>query len=332
MSALEYLFRTVALMTIGVVVANVVMETKMLAGIDRPAQFLCRASNLPDCCMVSLFSCLISPTAGKSLLSEFYRKGEVGEKETILTILMSTFPVVLGESLFRVQAPIAIVLLGPALGSTYVLLNLFSSFIQSFTALLYSKTSPPSTRNPAEATRRKDGYKDGYKGPKGAEVLRGAAEENDRFKIKRKIVMKGIERSIPTLKRTLPIVAGTMILMDVIMSIGGMGLLGSIFDPPLRLLGLPGDCAAPLAMQFVHFSAGYASVASLLASGAITEKQALITLLIGSMAVITSIYLKYSLSMYVSLFGKFGTKIAAIGYLSSMTAKIVTIFLVMTFF
>jgi len=80
-----------------------------------------------------------------------------------------------------------------------------------------------------------------------------------------------------------------MILMNVILSFGGMDLLRSIFGPPLQMLGLPGDCAAPLVMQFVHFSAGYASVAALLASDAVTEKQALITLLIGSMAVITSI-------------------------------------------
>ncbi len=39
-------------------------------------------------------------------------------------------------------------------------------------------------------------------------------------------------------------------------------------------------------------------------------------------------YLKYSLPMYTSLFGKLGMKITVISYLSSMTAKIVMILLV----
>ncbi len=98
------------------------------------------------------------------------------------------------------------------------------------------------------------------------------------------------------------------------------------------MLGLPGECIAPLVMQFVHFSAGYAAVAALLDTDAITDKQAILTLLVGSMAVITMIYLRYSLSMYLTLFGRFGAKIALIGYLSSMTAKVVTIFLVMMLF
>ena len=46
------------------------------------------------------------------------------------------------------------------------------------------------------------------------------------------------------------------------------------------------------------------------------------------MLIITLVYLKYSLSMYLSLFGKFGMKITAINYLSSMIAKVVMILLV----
>ncbi len=308
MAVLEYLLRTAILMTLGIVIANILMETNILAVLKRPMRSLCRVSNLPESCMISVLTCLVSPIAGKSALSEFYRKGEVGETETVLTVLMSTFPVVLGESLFRVQAPIAIVLLGPVVGTLYVMLNLFSSFLQSFSALLYSKLM----RSPAR--------------PPDREVPAGRLEMN------REIAVKGLRSSLPVLKRMLPIVIATMIVMDILMRFGMMESMKAIFDPLLQMLGLPGECIAPLVMQFIHFSAGYAAVAALLDADAITDKQAILTLLVGSMAVITMIYLRYSLSMYLTLFGRFGAKIALIGYLSSMTAKVVTIFLVMMLF
>ncbi|MEA1943800.1 MAG: nucleoside recognition protein, partial [Euryarchaeota archaeon] len=104
------------------------------------------------------------------------------------------------------------------------------------------------------------------------------------------------------------------------------------FSPILNLLGLPGDVIYALIAQFLHFSAGYAAIHTLLLEGVVTEKQAILTLLIGSMVVITMIYVKYSLSMYVSLFGRLGFTITAIHYLSSMIAKIITILVVVVWY
>ena len=327
MSLLEYLIRTTMLMTAGVIVANIAMEANLLAGLARPIGLLSRSSNLPECCTVSIFACMISPAAGKSALSEFYRRGEVGKTETLLSILISTFPVVLGESLFRVQAPIAVVLLGPVVGGTYVLLNLFSSFIQSFSALLYSRlrmtpTASTGTSNSAPATTINTTNKTSR-----AEVVDEDKEKGKSSRLDRETAMKGFRKSVPALRKTIPTVVATMILMDLLMRHGAIESLCVFFDPALRALGLPGECIAPLAMQFVHFSAGYASVAALMEAEAITSKQAVITLLVGSMAVITMIYAKYSLSMYLALFGKFGARLALVSYLFSMTAKVVTIFL-----
>lgn len=316
MPLIEYLIRTTVLMAAGVIVANIAMESNLLASLARPIGLLTRASNLPEGCTASIFACMISPAAGKSALSEFYRRGEVGKTETILTILISTFPIVLGESLFRVQAPIAIVLLGPVVGGTYVLLNLFSSFIQSFSALLYSRLR-----------RWPEGSAGAERSVTSLDATDGVGERRASFKLDRNSAMTGLSRSVPALRKTIPMVVVTMVLMDLLMSHGAIDGLAAAFDPVLRALGLPGECVAPLAMQFVHFSAGYASVTALMEAGAITSKQAIITLIVGSMAVITMIYVKYSISMYLALFGKFGAKIALVSYLFSMTAKVTTIFL-----
>jgi len=335
MPLIEYLVRTTVLMAAGVIVANIAMESNLLASLARPIGLLTRASNLPESCTASIFACMISPAAGKSALSEFYRRGEVGKTETILTILISTFPVVLGESLFRVQAPIAIVLLGPVVGGTYVLLNLFSSFIQSFSAFLYSRLrmrpegsagAERSINATATTFIISTASNTSVTGPDTA-ATDDVGERRASFRLDRDAAMTGLSKSVPALKKTIPMVVATMVLMDLLMSHGAIDGLAAAFDPVLRALGLPGECVAPLAMQFVHFSAAYASVAALMEAGAITSKQAIITLIVGSMAVITMIYVKYSISMYLALFGKFGAKIALVSYLFSMAAKVTTIFL-----
>ncbi len=63
----------------------------------------------------------------------------------------------------------------------------------------------------------------------------------------------------------------------------------------------------------------------------INAKQAIITLLIGSMLIITLVYLKISLPMYISLFGRLGMKMVVINYLCSIVAKVFVIALVVTF-
>ena len=304
MPLIEYLINMVTMVTIGVVLANVMMEMNILASLSKPMRYLCQASNLPECCMVSVLASTINATAGRSALAGFYRKGEIGETEIILAMLISTFPIALGEYVFLVQAPISIALLGLKVGTTFVLLNLFSSFIQSFSALVYSRLTRPS--------------------------LKCSIERQDAGKliINRRTVMNGIGKSAPTLKKVLPFLVGTMILMDLLMRMGVLENMKLVFDPVLRLLGLPGECIAPLVMQFVHYSAGYAAISALYSSQTITEKQALITLLVGSMAVITMIYIRYSIPTYIGLFGKFGAKIAAISYLVSMGAKVITIIMV----
>jgi hypothetical protein len=303
MPLLEYLFNMVAMVTLGVVLASVMVEMNILASLSAPLRWLCRASNLPECCMVSVLASTINATAGRSALAGFYRNGEAKETEIILSILISTFPIALGEYVFLVQAPISIALLGLKVGTAYVLLSLFSSFLQSFSALVYSRITRPS------------------------QTCSIGRQDATKLKINGGTVRKGVSNSVPTLMKVLPFLVGTMVFMDLLMRAGMLENMKLVFDPVLRVLGLPGECIAPLVMQFVHYSAGYAAIASLYSSQTITEKQALITLLVGSMAVITMIYIRYSMPTYLSLFGRFGAKIAAISYLSSIGAKGITILL-----
>ncbi|HIE31714.1 MAG TPA: nucleoside recognition protein [Methanosarcinales archaeon] len=311
MIAAVSLMRTIGLIVAGVVLASIIVETNVLARFRAFTAGFCRISNLSHGSVTSLLTCVMSSTGGKSMLAEFYNRGEVGRTETALTIVMSTFPVVVGESLFRIHAPIAIVLLGPAVGGIYVGLTLFSAFIQTAGALIVSRIVLPKRECSLEEEN---------------------PSKHESIEFNRQTILIGIKQAYPTLRKIIPILIISMLVIGVLLDHGAGIYIAGAFAPILNLLGLPGEVIYTLVAQFMHFTAGYATMHTLLLDGVVTEKQAILTLLVGSTVVITMIYVKYSFSMYVSLFGKFGVTITAIHYLSSMIAKIITIMVVVVWY
>ncbi|MFY9132569.1 MAG: nucleoside recognition domain-containing protein [Candidatus Methanoculleus thermohydrogenotrophicum] len=311
MSMISYAVNAVLLITIGIVVANILAETGIFSRLSSFTDPLCRVSGLSDACILSIIAMGVNATAGKSMLAGYYHEGEVREQEVIPVLIMGAFPVVLGESLFRVQLPAALVLLGPVIGGIYTGLNLFSSGIQAFFALLYSRRF---LADPGRAP---------------APVPAAAAAPLAPFALNREVIISGCRKAVPTLRRIVPVTLAALVVFSLLSATGVMDLIAAAFDPVLRAVGLPGESAAALVAQFVHFSAGYAIVASLLDGGVLTTGTALVTLILGSMVVITLLYIKYSVPLYLSLFGRFGVRVALVTYAASMAAKVVTIALVM---
>ncbi len=311
MSVISYAVNAVLLVTIGIVVANILAETGIFSRLSAFTGPLCRVSGLSDTCILSIIAMGVNATAGKSMLAGYYHEGEVREQEVIPVLIMGAFPVVVGESLFRVQLPAALVLLGPVIGGIYTGLNLFSSGIQAFFALLYSRRF---LADPGRAP---------------APVPAAAAAPLAPFALNREVIISGCRKAVPTLRRIVPVTLAALVVFSLLSATGVMDLIAAAFDPVLRAVGLPGESAAALVAQFVHFSAGYAIVASLLDGGVLTTGTALVTLILGSMVVITLLYIKYSVPLYLSLFGRFGVRVALVTYAASMAAKVVTIALVM---
>ena len=309
MPVISSVVNAVLLVIAGVILANILAETGIFSRLSSFTGPLCRFSGLSDACVLSIVAMGVNATAGKSMLAEYYRDGKVTEREVIPVLIMGAFPVVLGESLFRVQLPTALVLLGPVVGGVYTGLNLFSSGIQAFFALLYSRRFLAGSRRAPLPV------------PSAAALM-----------LNREVVLAGCRKAVPTLRRVVPITLAALVAFSLLSATGVMDGIAAAFDPLLRAFGLPGESAAALVAQFLHFSAGYAIVASLLDGGVLTFETALVTLVIGSMVVITMIYVKYSVPLYLSLFGRFGVRISLATYAASMAAKVITVALVFLLF
>lgn len=306
---LSYLAEAIILLSIGILIASILVETGIFSRFSRLTRPLCRISGLSEPATTSILAIFINPTAGKAMLAGLYNDGKVEKEEIIPTLVMSTFPVVLGESLFRVHLPAAIVLLGPLVGGLHVLLNLFSSGLQMFGAMLYTRLVLQK-RASFECMDRQ------------APVVISFSRE--------KLVL-GLRKAWPQLRRIIPVTVIAVLVFTILTVYGIMDMIGALFTPILGAIGLPGESSTALVAQILRSYAGYAVVASLMATGILVLKDALVTLLIGSMMVITLIYIRYTFPLNISLFGKFGLKITAVSYTCSMTAKIVTLLLIIVF-
>jgi hypothetical protein len=306
----EYLVDAVILIVIGILIANILVESGLFSRLSRLSRPLCRISGLSPHCTVSLLAMFVNPTAGKAMFADLYSKDEVTKEEVIPTLVMSTFPVVIGESLFRIQMPVAIVLLGPVVGTLYVALNLFSSFLQTAGAIGYTRLVMKKDASVLEPDNR-------------------WGDPASPVQFSREVILRGIQKGIPELRRILPVTIAAVLIFAFLLSFGLLEIIGALFAPVLGAIGLPGESSTALMAQIMRSFAGYAVVAGLITTGILTLEQALVTLVLGSMLVITLIYIRYSFPLYLSLYGKFGIRVTLITYLSSMAAKVITLALVM---
>ncbi len=306
---LTYLAEAVLLLSIGIILANMLVETGIFSRLSRLTRPICRISGLSEPSATAILAIFLNPTAGKALYAGLYNDNRVQKEEIIPTLVMSTFPVVLGESLFRVHLPAAVVLLGPVIGGLHVFLNLISSFLQMAGAILYTRF--------VLRKRISRQYCDSGEAP-----VQKIAFSRDRLSA-------GFRKAVRQLYRILPVTVIAVLIFTALTLYGVMDLIGALFQPVLGAVGLPGESSTALVAQMLRSYAGYAVVASLVATGTLVLKTALVTLLIGSMMVITLIYIRYTFPLNLSLFGKFGIKITMVSYACSMTAKLITLLLVL---
>jgi hypothetical protein len=303
------LARALVLVTIGIIGAQIIAETGLLRRLTPLTYPLCRLSWLSEPAMTAVVSMMFSPTAGKSMLSALYRNRKIPREEIIPALLMGTFPVVLGESLFRIHLPTALILLGPLIGGLHILFSLSAGLLQTIYAIAYTRLRMKS---------------------RGGHALHECRiEEHEFIHLNRFTVFTALQRSLPVLGRVLVATGGAFVLFFLLEAAGFIDVLGTLFDPVLQVVGLPGEASAALVAQFLHFSAGYAIVATMFAGGILDLGQALITLLLGSMLIITLIYVKYTGPLYLSLFGRYGITVTLVTYLSSMSAKIIILLLIL---
>lgn len=276
------------LMVTGVVLANVLMEFGATNFFHKAMTPILRFSNLSGEAGISTILRTFSPSAGYSVLGEYYRKGRMGEREVLLVILLSTFPFNLTR-LLRFYIPVLIPLLGVSLGSAFILIKMASAFLQSIFAMIYGRL---------------------YFEPR--------EYKTEKIKESRSI-KKAFKRSFFTLKTVIPAFIITILAVNLFVDYIGIDRVSSIAHPLTAKIGLPEESAIIIITQAVNLSAGYVAAGEFLRLGFLNETQALLTIVLGLIIAIPRIFFQYSFPIATSLFGfRMGMKLVIIKILAEI--------------
>ena len=232
----------------------------------------------------------ISPIAGYSLLAESLRQKKLDERDVIAASFMNSFPALLNH------LPSLIPILAPIglVGIIYLFTRVIVSGSKSLGGVIYA--------------RKRFNESDFESNPIGKEEV------------------DPLNSTIRMLVRVLPVMGVTFFIACLLTEMGFFDKLAELLNfiplnPYVLMIALT---------EFMSLSAAVALTASLISAGKIGFKWALTGLLLGNVVSFSTKYIKHSLPLHLSLFGKLGVKIVLLNALASLLLDLAVIAVVLT--
>lgn len=123
------------------------------------------------------------------------------------------------------------------------------------------------------------------------------------------------------LRRVVPVMAITYFLCNIAIQLGVFDVVGKT----LSSLPLDSEVISIAAAQLVDIKASIVMCKSLLESGYLSVKWAIAALMFGNVVTFSTSYIKHSLPLHASLFGKLGVKIVVLNGIVSLILDIIVI-------
>ncbi len=278
--------RVLPLLIMGIIGANVLSElglSRRFAFLVRP---LTRNGNLPDGAGVAITTCMASTSAGYAMLAGFYERGELNERQVIVTTLMKSFFGSISH-MIQYRIPVILPILGMAAGVLYLGARIGIALgITLFSVLL------------------------GRVFLEKPEIRRFSPDDEDTRSNKEKAV-QGAKKSIPILSKVIPRLFIVYLIVSIMMQLGWLDVISGVAEPATGLVGLPGESAIVIATLIFEYTSGVIIAGTLLHKQILTPVQTVCALLLGGILSMSVMYVRHSLPSKIAYFGaKMGTKIA----------------------
>jgi len=243
--------------------------------------------------VASVAVCFISPTAAYSMLSQALRENKIDEKEVIAASFLNSFPATFSH-IYSFFIPFVIPILGWA-GVLYTALRLVVAIVKSAIGFIL-------------ALKWRD----------------------RRDVVKRKIVHRRVDplkSTWKTIKRITPIMAATYLAVSVLSAYGFFERFKEIF----KFLPFDPNVIAISAVEFVNVRAAVVLAAGMLEKGILAPKWVVVGLILGNVITLSTRFVKHSLPLHLSLFGRLGVKIVVLNALVTLVLDFIVIILIILF-
>lgn len=132
---------------------------------------------------------------------------------------------------------------------------------------------------------------------------------------------------MPVIKRIVAITIPTTFIVFILMEIGVFDILASYLSGVSSYFPIPGEGIAIIAAQFGNFIAAITIASNLLATGVLTGKEVVITLLVADVLTTIMVTVRWLIPYYLGIFGpRIGTEIMVLATTIRTGIMIVMIF------
>ncbi len=298
----ELLLRTVPIVVIGVLLAEVLIALRITDRIAKVAYPVTTFSHLPRECGASFLTAFISPQAADAMLVDYYHKGTIGKRELVVAALINSFPSVVMH--WRYLIPVYVPLLG-IFGMIYFVILMGIGFLKTGIVMVAGRMLLPGV--PASGPLEK---------PPGRDLSL------------REALSAAIGPAARTLRRILGVMIPTLVVVAFLIEAGVFDAVAAYLEGASRLFPIPPEGLAIIAAKFGSYVAAAGLASGLLAAGEMSGRDIVITLLVANLLTSITTYLRWLGSFYVAIFGpRRGTEIMVLSVVLQDGLLLIAIFL-----
>ncbi len=281
---------------LGLFFGGILMETGMLSRISSISRPLVSIAHLPEICATSFVVSIGSTVAANGMIARFREDELLEDREVFLCAMTNSIPAYVRE-IFTYQIPIVVPALGIAAGGMYAFIFMITALVKVILVivlgrLLFEERSygvQSYSRSGSVSIRRAT-----------AKVLRGQAKMFGRISL-------------------------VYILMTLmVFALKDQGFFEVLSVLPLAdLFGIPPESIVPLTSYVASPILGLSMLGPMIHSGSISDIQALVVLMLGSMFMLPVFAIRSMVPNYTALFGpRTGLTVVAISTGISMFVRL----------
>ncbi|NCN65519.1 MAG: hypothetical protein GW779_03230 [Candidatus Altiarchaeum hamiconexum] len=287
----------------GLFIIEVLFQWGMLKRFEVISKPLTKLANLPPACAIPLISAIGSHLAANTMLQQLRNDKVIKDREVLLASILSTIFVPIKEIKFHLG--IIIPTLGLYVGGFYVAVMWLGTIVLIGAVILAGRLFLPK--------RKWDS--DGYN------ISKSVDFENDTKKDKFKFLRYSLNETLKTFKKISILFLITTFIIFLLINMGIFDIIITFIEPSANVIGIPANAIPALTAYIASPLVGYPMIGALIENNEISNDEAIIVLLFGSMFMLPVIYLKFYFPQWVSVFG---LKLGLIRGLISMSLIMLT--------
>jgi hypothetical protein len=243
------------------------------SGIVRP---IFKYTNLPDTCASAFMVSLGSTVAANGMVVNFKESGCINEKETMLCALLNSTPAYVRE-IITYQIPIVLPALGPVVGGFYVMVFILTAIVKVSAVVLLSRIFLEKNR----------------------------CQYGESVSSKKVTLKDAIKRSFKRNRKLFTKIAIIYLSMTTLVFILRERGAFEVFNvlPLAELFSIPPESIVPLTSYVASPILGISLLGPMISNNGISNIQAMIVLMLGSMFMLPLFSIRTLLPRYISIFG-----------------------------